>query len=191
MSRKSRIGILTGTFDPVHHGHIAFAIAAQKTAVLDKVVFIIEARPRQKQDVSALAHRESMLELYLKKYPSFAVHQINQPTFDVASTLPILQQDFPDSELYLLMGEDVAERLLDWPSAKELTSQLKIIVGMRTKNNICPPFAEMVVATDYKKVSSSTVRAVLKNRQKPEDTDENVAQYAIDHNLYDSSVTSK
>ena len=66
-----RIGIFAGTFDPVHKGHISFALQAIEAAGLDEVVFLPEPRPRHKQSVTDQSHRIAMINLAIKAYPKF------------------------------------------------------------------------------------------------------------------------
>jgi cytidyltransferase-like protein len=64
---QSRIGIYSGTFDPVHAGHMAFALQAMQEAKLDRLYFLPERRPRYKQGVEHFAHRVAMLERAILK----------------------------------------------------------------------------------------------------------------------------
>ncbi|HVI69805.1 MAG TPA: adenylyltransferase/cytidyltransferase family protein, partial [Magnetospirillaceae bacterium] len=61
-----RVGVFSGTFDPVHRGHLAFALSAQKRAQLDTVVFLPEHSPRGKIAVGSFTHRLEMLRLATK-----------------------------------------------------------------------------------------------------------------------------
>jgi nicotinate-nucleotide adenylyltransferase len=70
---NNRIGIYSGTFDPVHSGHISFALQSLKAAKLDKVYFLPERRPRNKQQVEHFGHRVAMLKRAIKPYPEFNV----------------------------------------------------------------------------------------------------------------------
>ena len=89
MKRRSvRIGIYSGTFDPVHIGHITFALQAMKTARLDQIVFLPERMPRRKQSAEHYGHRAAMLERALRPYPSMGVLELADKSFTIARTWP-------------------------------------------------------------------------------------------------------
>ena len=71
--RKNRVGILSGSFDPVHKGHIAFAIDAMKQAKLDEVYFLPEVKPRRKPGVSHVSHRIAMLQIATRPYEKIKI----------------------------------------------------------------------------------------------------------------------
>lgn len=126
----SKIGIYSGTFDPVHQGHVSFALKAIEQAHLGKVIFLPERRPRRKTEVAPFDDRLAMLTLATKKYPRIEVVKLKQEQFDIQSTLPELQQRYgPD--LSLLMGSDVASGLQSWPRIEELADKVEIVVALR------------------------------------------------------------
>src|SRR5688572_16122728 len=108
---SKRVGIYAGTFDPVHVGHMAFAEQALEACNLDKIFFLVEPRPRRKQGVRALEHREAMVRLATAKNDKYGVIQLEQTNFSVEETLPKLQALFEGAELHFLMGEDVFAHL--------------------------------------------------------------------------------
>ncbi|MBI3337871.1 adenylyltransferase/cytidyltransferase family protein [Candidatus Saccharibacteria bacterium] len=112
---KSRIGIYSGTFDPVHDGHIAFANAALKQCNLDKIFFLVEPRPRRKQGVKAFEHRTEMVRLAIKNEHSLGSIVLNQQRFTPADTLPLLTERFKGADLYMLIGDDMLDHLAGWP----------------------------------------------------------------------------
>lgn len=134
MTTLKKIGIYPGTFDPVHEGHIAFALAAKEALGLDEIVFLPEAEPRNKPGASDMRHRQIMLNHALKPYTGFSSLLLDEPQFTVASTLPVLQKTFPHTKLALLMGSDVAATLPFWPEVSELLKTMDIVVGLRTND---------------------------------------------------------
>jgi nicotinate-nucleotide adenylyltransferase len=126
------VGIFAGTFDPVHPGHIAFSLAAKEAYQLDKVYFIAERFPRTKKHVSTITQRESLLKNALESIPGFEVLSLDDDSFTVNRTMPKLQEKFPDSELILLMGSDVAiESLPHWDNLDALLPQVSLAIGLR------------------------------------------------------------
>lgn len=126
-----RVGIFSGTFDPVHSGHLAFARRALKAHDLDKVFFMVEPRPRRKQGVKAFEHRQAMVDLAIQGEPSFGSIVLEQVRFSADKTLPILKSRFKGAELYMLMGDDMLHHLGDWPHVDELLRDVAFIIGRR------------------------------------------------------------
>src|SRR4051812_4657029 len=94
-----RIGIYAGTFDPVHSGHVSFALQALKAAELDKVYFLPERRPRNKQHVEHFGHRTAMLKRAAQPHSQFEVLEMVDISFSVERTLPKLQKQFEGDQL--------------------------------------------------------------------------------------------
>jgi nicotinate-nucleotide adenylyltransferase len=128
----AQIGVFSGTFDPVHNGHIAFCLQTLSRGNLDKVVLLAEATPRGKQDVAPLEHRLSMLELAAQQHPKLEVLRVHSKRFTVAETLPELRQRFPGDELSLLVGSDVVRSLSQgWPGLGQLLAEMRLLVALR------------------------------------------------------------
>lgn len=168
-----RIGIFAGTFDPVHHGHIAFCLAAAEKCDLDAVYLLPERMPRGKQMVSDFIHREALLDLAVENIRKLKVLTLNSDFFTVDSTLPALQKLFPDAKLSFLIGSDVACKSLGyWRDLDKLLSSAEIIVGVREDNTTdevqqCmehlgsthPELRCTIIQSPHSDVSSSKIRA--------------------------------
>ena len=135
-SRRSlaRIGIYAGTFDPVHSGHVAFALQALRAANLDKVYFLPERHPRSKTGVEHFGHRSAMLERALKPHPRLELLELVDRNFSVKGTLPRLRQHFRDTELVFLFGSDVVHGLSDWPGAGRFLQAAELVIGIRSRD---------------------------------------------------------
>src|SRR5215469_15176515 len=104
--KGKRIGIYTGVFNPVHTGHIAFALQAMKVAKLDSVVFVPERNPRFKPEAEHFAHRVAMLKRAVRPHLSMAVLELVDRHFTVQRTWPQLESIFAGDTLVLLTGSD-------------------------------------------------------------------------------------
>lgn len=183
------IGIYAGTFDPVHSGHIAFALAASKACSLDKIVFLPEEQPRAKRRVTALSHRQALLEKAVQAYPNLYVTNVASPQFTVRETLPELRERFGDANLTLLVGSDVARGVSQWPNADKLFGDVRLAVGMRSEDldteiqtrlqAIAIPIRATFVKTNFATIASSQIRSGDSAHFNPE-----VAHYADTHALY-------
>ena len=131
MSKALRIGIYSGTFNPVHSGHVTFALQALQTAKLDKVYFLPERRPRYKQHVEHYGHRVAMIRQALQLHPKLDVLETDDVSFTVSRTLPRLELQFPGAQLVFLMGSDVVTHLHAWPGADILLARSELAVGLR------------------------------------------------------------
>lgn len=129
-----RVGIYPGTFDPVHHGHMAFATEVLTNLHLDKVVFLPEPKPRGKASATDITHRIAMIEQAIRSDDRLQVMQPDSLSdqFTVASTLPLLQQAFPGDSLIFLIGSDIAKTLDRWPDIADLLQSTSLAIGMRS-----------------------------------------------------------
>jgi nicotinate-nucleotide adenylyltransferase len=192
-----RIGIFAGTFDPVHKGHISFALQAIETAGLDSVVFIPEPRPRHKLGVTHLGHRTAMLELAVKAYPKLSVMQLPDKQFTPAASLPRLMQSYPDSQLLMLIGTDVLGHISVWRNIRMLLKAVGIIVAVKgdkderqafqllAKLPLEPPEIHVLVSS-FKLVAARDIRDALKSGDTPDGMLASVHNYAKEHWLYTS-----
>ena len=130
MSQR-RIGIYSGTFNPVHAGHIMFALQALDEAGLDTVYFMPERRPHHKQQIEHYGHRVAMLRRALKPHARLQVLETDDISFTVRRTFPRLKQQFSRSDLVFLMGSDVVAGLRHWPAVETLLAGSELVVGRR------------------------------------------------------------
>ena len=120
-----RLGVMGGTFDPIHHGHLVAASEVQARFGLDEVVFVPTGQPWQKDDreVSPAEHRYLMTVVATASNPRFTVSRvdIDRPgaTFTI-DTLRDLHALRPDDELFFITGADALAQILSWKDADEL-----------------------------------------------------------------------
>ena len=105
------LGILGGTFDPIHIGHLRIAEAVYERIALEQIIFIPAFVPPHKvgQDYAPAEHRYAMTELAVKPYPHFIVSDMELRRSGVSytiDTLRELRQIYPDKELYFIIGAD-------------------------------------------------------------------------------------
>jgi len=120
-----RIGVMGGTFDPIHHGHLVAASEVQAWFDLDEVVFVPTGRPWQKasREVSAPEDRYLMTVIATASNPRFWVSRVDidrdGPTYTI-DTLRDLRTDLPDARLYFITGADALGEIFTWRDADEL-----------------------------------------------------------------------
>ena len=120
-----RLGVMGGTFDPIHHGHLVAASEVQTRFGLDEVVFVPTGQPWQKdeREVSPAEHRYLMTVVATASNPRFTVSRVDidrpGPTFTI-DTLRDLHAQRPDDELFFITGADALAQILSWKDADEL-----------------------------------------------------------------------
>lgn len=129
-----RLGVMGGTFDPVHHGHLVAASEVASRYELDEVVFVPTGEPWQKsaREVSPAEHRYLMTVVATAANPQFTVSRVDVdragPTFTV-DTLRDLAAQRPGAELYFITGADALAQILTWKDA-ETAFDLAHLVGV-------------------------------------------------------------
>jgi nicotinate-nucleotide adenylyltransferase len=120
-----RIGVMGGTFDPVHHGHLVAASEVAHNFALDEVIFVPTGQPYQKETrvVSAAEDRYLMTVIATASNPRFTVSRVDidrpGPTYTI-DTLRELHAAGPDDELFFITGADALAEILTWHAVDEL-----------------------------------------------------------------------
>jgi nicotinate-nucleotide adenylyltransferase len=121
-----RLGIMGGTFDPIHHGHLVAASEVGHYYGLDEVIFVPTGQPWQKDDriVSAGEDRYLMTVIATASNPRFSVSRvdIDRPgeTYTIDTLRDLRDQRGPDAEFYFITGADALARMISWRDADEL-----------------------------------------------------------------------
>ncbi|KIP53611.1 nicotinate-nucleotide adenylyltransferase [Leucobacter komagatae] len=123
MTTRRRVGVMGGTFDPIHHGHLVAASEVAKSFDLDEVVFVPTGEPWQKSNVSESEHRYLMTVIATASNPQFTVSRVDVdrdgPTYTV-DTLRDLKQLMPDAELFFISGADAVQQIVSWKDVEQL-----------------------------------------------------------------------
>lgn len=131
-----RLGLFGGSFDPVHFGHLLLAECCREQARLDQVIFVPAAIPPHKQDrpLTPSAYRVEMLELAIAGHEHFYVsrYEADRPgiTYTV-DTLAHFRGQYPQAELFLLLGADMFNDLPHWRQADEVCRLALPLVAQR------------------------------------------------------------
>jgi nicotinate-nucleotide adenylyltransferase len=196
---RSRLGILGGTFDPPHLGHVAAAVACRSQLALDRVLFVVANDPWQKSPVrrvSTPADRLAMVEAAVASVPGAEVSRLELDrggpsyTFDTvaAITEEYRSRGEPDPEQFLIVGADLPPTLDTWHRASELAALVTLAVvarpGVRSPS-VVPGWRFEVVNGVQVDVSSSQIRRLrAAGRPISDMVPPAVEQYIAAHDLY-------
>lgn len=137
---KKNFGLLGGSFNPIHCGHIEIAKHVLNFFNMEKIFFVpANISPFKNSDMETNKyHRFEMLKLALKKYPEFLISDFELKkkgrSFTI-DTIRFFKEKYPNYNLYLIMGEDSFASIKDWNSYKEIFSLVNIIVYPRESYN--------------------------------------------------------
>jgi nicotinate-nucleotide adenylyltransferase len=189
-----RIGILGGTFNPIHTGHLLIAQDALEAARLDRVMFIPSATPPHKQldgNVSG-AHRLRMVKLAIAGDARFAVDDLEikrgGKSYSV-DTLVELRRRYPRAAFYFIIGVDSLNELHLWREARRLVKLCRFLVaarpGYRARPARLPGLRYELLDAHSCAIASREIRARAKRRQSIRYlVPEPVVRYIQRHKLY-------
>ena len=196
---KQRIGILGGTFDPVHCGHLQIARFAAASARLDRVLLLPSGTPVYKQCAAAPEDRWKMLVTACRGDDSLIPCRLEidreGPTF-TADTLPAIRKMYPDAKLFWIMGGDALLRVRHWRRAAEVLEKCKLLVCCRPCEADAAALeteAEMIrgigghvkiLPMEAIPYSSGTIRAAFSECRDPEGLDLCVREFIECKGLY-------
>ena len=126
MARAQRLGVMGGTFDPIHHGHLVAASEVAQFFILDEVVFVPTGQPWQKDDrkVSPSEDRYLMTVIATASNPRFSVSRIDidraGPTYTIDTLRDLRAERGEGAELFFITGADALSRMMSWQDVNEL-----------------------------------------------------------------------
>lgn len=188
------LGIYSGTFDPIHEGHVLFAHTALEQLGLDQVLFMPEPKPRHKEIVTDLATREAMVQAALNDHEMSMklLKTTNTEVHTLHDTVQTLVDLYPDAQFTLLMGADVFEHIGSWPGYQDIAGNLGLFVGLLEEDDgeIVLPLAKQLeltptfVPVPLSSIRSSRIRKAVANNVAPKGLHDAVAEYIRHYKLY-------
>ena len=205
-----KIGIMGGTFNPIHNGHLIIAEQARQEYQLDLVLFIPAGVPPHKQQDSILDStlRCEMIQCAIQSNPYFKL-DTREVDSDLISytylTLGSLREQYPDANLYFIMGEDSIYAVSSWRRPEEIFSLATILIAVRNdessysriENQICEIQKRYnctmnIIHSPSIMISSSDIRSnVAKSRSIRYLVPDSVAQFIADHDLYKNGACTR
>jgi nicotinate-nucleotide adenylyltransferase len=162
-----RIGIMGGTFDPIHHGHLVAASEVQGRFELDEVVFVPTGQPWQKGLVSPAEDRYLMTVIATASNPRFSVSRVdvdrNGPTYTIDTLRDLSAIYGSATELFFITGADALAKILSWKDALEMLSLAHFVgvtrPGFDLSDDHLPDDTVTLVEVPAMAISSSDCRA--------------------------------
>ena len=178
MESKKRVGIMGGTFNPIHYGHLRLAQEAQQQVLLDKILFMPSGRSYMKKNVLDTQKRVEMTALAIKQYSKFELSLIEaQKTGNTytCETLQYLTRTNSDTQYYFIIGADSLFQIEQWRSPKQIFEFAILICAIRDDYDfdtirkkgeaLAESGADIIYLNTPKwDISSTDIRAKVKSR---------------------------
>ncbi|BEU87397.1 nicotinate-nucleotide adenylyltransferase [Selenomonas sp. TAMA-11512] len=177
---KERVGIMGGTFDPIHNGHLVIAESVRDAFSLSKVIFIPAADPPHKPAMIDAVHRLRMVWLATNSNPYFQVLDIELkregPSYSVDTIQSLVEQCEDRCEFYFIIGADELNILPEWHKIEELVTLCRFIIAKRPgveadMSRVCEMLGEAAQRRFYfcdtpeLEISSTDIRKRIRDRQ--------------------------
>jgi len=190
-----RVGVLGGTFDPIHNVHLLMASEVARQLALDHVLFSPVGEPshRDPSGLSPAHHRRAMTLAALRGESKFGLTTVDmtrtKPTYTIDTVRDLRAMLGPSAELYVIVGADNLAELLDWKESDELVRLAHVVgtarIGYRLTDPGITPGRLTMLDIPKLPISSTLIRSLVK-RGLPIShlTPLAVAQYIEEHGLY-------
>ena len=197
--QQRRIGIMGGTFDPIHHGHLVSASEVADRFGLDEVVFVPTGEPWQKGEVSPAEDRYLMTVIATASNPRFHVSRADidrdGPTYTVDTLRDLRAVYGPTTDLFFITGADALARILSWKDALEIFSLAHLVgvtrPGFDLSDDHLPADTVSLVEVPAMAISSSECRErVAAGKPVWYLVPDGVVQYIAKRKLYVKSTPS-
>ena len=191
-ARRLRIGVMGGTFDPIHHGHLVAASEAADAFSLDEVIFVPTGNPGNKTAISSPEHRYLMTVIATAANPRFTVSRvdIDRPgiTYTI-DTLTELSKARPEADLYFISGADAIAQILAWKEVDSIWSLAHFVAVTRPGHKLELPQVKEARITQLEVPALSISSTDIRNRAAAGKpiwylVPDGVVQYIAKHKLY-------
>ncbi len=180
------VGVFGGSFDPVHHGHLAIAQAALEQVPLDRVVFVPSRRSPLKEELPAASERDrlAMLELAMREAARFSVSRCELDRPAPSYTVDTLEALAGEGRLFLIVGADAARDLTRWKSPDRVRQLATLVIARRPGSDHADP-AAIWLDTPLLDISARDLRArAARRRSLRYLVPDAVWRYIEEHSLY-------
>lgn len=190
---RQRIGILGGSFDPVHNGHLRIAESFLKSGLIETLLVIPSPNPPHKTTLHVdFNNRLEMLRLAFLNWDSVEISELEAhlpaPAYSI-QTIEYLQQKNPDNIYYLCLGEDSLTYFHTWHRYREIIQKVTLLIAERPgfeSSSVDQELLENSIFVDHEpyELSSTEIRKAKIDSNELNWIPEPVWKYIEDHNLY-------
>ncbi len=166
MSQQKKIGILGGSFDPIHYGHLAVAEQARIQKDLDEIWFLPAYIPPHKTQLSLPKHRLNMLKLATSDNPYFKIEEIEidqKQTMYTYDTIQLLKNKYPYYDYYFIIGGDMVEYLPKWYQIQKLFEEVTFLAVARYGYRKTTSYPVVWLDIPYLELSATWLRAQVQS----------------------------
>lgn len=188
----TKIGILLGSFDPIHIGHIAMATSCLNEGLVDEVLFTPTMQNVFKErKATDFLHRCNMISTALIDLPNCKLNSIDcmtNPPYYSYNTLKLIKEIYSEEDLYLILGTDTIKELPSWNESEWIINHFGLIEVTRGLDVSCAksPLANEMVRLDLN-ISSTSIRKLLSEKKEVIPyLRQSVKDYIKYHNLYNN-----
>jgi nicotinate-nucleotide adenylyltransferase len=195
MTGRRRLGIMGGTFDPIHNGHLVCAEEARWQFGLDEVVFVPAGQPWQKREVTPAEDRYLLTVLATARNPHFSVSRLEidrgGPTYTLETLRALRDFHGEEAELFFITGADAVLEILSWKDPEAVLDTARFIAATRPEYDLgkleLGRFGDRVSVIQIPALAISSTdirRRVREGRPIQYLVPPEVAAYIADHRLY-------
>ncbi len=186
-----KLGVFGGTFDPIHHGHLAIALAALESLALDRVVFVLARRSPLKGEapIAGEADRLAMLERAIADEPRFECSRLELERAAPSYTVDTLEALSERGPLFLILGGDAVRDLDRWKDPERIRRLATIVVARRPGSDVSAGSGTTPLDAPLMDISSRELRArAARGRSLRYLVPDAVWRYIEDRDLYRAGV---
>ncbi|MDQ0361668.1 nicotinate (nicotinamide) nucleotide adenylyltransferase [Breznakia pachnodae] len=185
----SRIGLIGGSFDPIHLGHIEMAKQAKRQLQLDEVWFVLSYdTPLKDRTLSNYDARKKMVKLALNGFDGFKLCTIEETSNGknyTIDTVGRLKTQHKDATFFFMIGGDQIKQLNKWKDIEKLQSEVQLCGFMRDGETVDTPYNVRMLSMEPYPISSSEIREGKLKYLHPK-----VKDYIVENFLYEGIVSS-
>ncbi len=191
-----KIGIMGGTFDPIHNAHITIARKAKEQFLLDKVIFMPSGNPPHKKEITDKNIRFKMTELALGNEFEISDYEVKKDDYSYTlNTLKYLKKTNPEDDIYFIIGEDSLNDIYKWHKPEEILRLCTLLVFPRILSaNVSDKAQEVmlklggdirVINAPITQISSTQIRSMIRQNECVDNIlPKEVLKYINENNLY-------
>ena len=185
-----KIGILGGSFDPPHYGHLSLAKTALETFDFTKVLMLLTPDPPHKTNkkLTSFELRKQMLEMFVSARKDFEISTIEaerEGPHYMLDTIRLLKERNFDVDYWLIIGSDTFRNLHTWYNSKQVLKEIKICIGLRSGFDISEDVGLDTFPILLKNISSTEIRELIRIGKSPDNlTSKSIISFIGLHKLY-------